>query len=780
MADTQEEIIIIEEGETQSEGSPNEPKPGETSDEAAARKKKRIVIGAAALLLALAGGGGYVLFSSHEAPAASGKTAINEAHATPKEEIIEPSELEKMIDKANTLYANGETAEALKLYQKIALYSEAISQYNLGVIQLKEGKYSQALDNFKRSIASSENRCVSAINAAVCSLHLKREKDFNYYIDLALAYLPQETNSPLYSYYYTLIHYYKGHYPEALSALKHPTSEEYLTTQNKLRAKISALYGNYPDAIQALENPLQEEDSFSLGLLYANTGDLRNAKKYLSDAMMQNPEPIQESLALAFVNLKMGLQEEAAGLIRKTTQAYPDKVYTPYPIRVFLKPSLFEPDAAQSIYRSQKHGAKSKNFQTVFYFAPYKIFNASQAVNYIQKGNASIYVDNMEGAKSYLENSTRLSIIDHGIALAIQKALDFRIRDANAQFNALLKNNPKHSILHYNLGLTYAQMGDFPKAYEHFLRSYHLDADNYLSGIFALMSSDLIGRHNAKLSSILKENLSKEPATEEFELYRTVLEIAQNNFPGASKWLDNRYKERPFYVGLKTLIALENADDDEAKKSSEKLIKMQPADMLPHLLYIDAHFKRQKPKAFASSAINYLKTKNLRYDDLYYGPQITRDHAVTMSVMTGQLAPMIERLKRQLQTTGGNTVDITGALAQAYLFNRQFEESYALYNQLVDTHKIKDGQTLFLGACASIGAEHYENAIALLELSKLTNPAFAETRYALGLLYLQAQNNAAGAGQLSRLGNNGFVSRYFDFAIDTDKLANEPHKYHAL
>ena len=347
MADTQEEIIIIEEGETQSEGSPNEPKPGEASDEAAARKKKRIVIGAAALLLALAGGGGYVLFSSHEAPAASGKTAINEAHATPKEEIIEPSELEKMIDKANTLYANGETAEALKLYQKIALYSEAISQYNLGVIQLKEGKYSQALDNFKRSIASSENRCVSAINAAVCSLHLKREKDFNYYIDLALAYLPQETNSPLYSYYYTLIHYYKGHYPEALSALKHPTSEEYLTTQNKLRAKISALYGNYPDAIQALENPLQEEDSFSLGLLYANTGDLRNAKKYLSDAMMQNPEPIQESLALAFVNLKMGLQEEAAGLIRKTTQAYPDQVYTPYPIRVFLKPSLFEPDAAR-------------------------------------------------------------------------------------------------------------------------------------------------------------------------------------------------------------------------------------------------------------------------------------------------------------------------------------------------------------------------------------------------------------------------------------------------
>lgn len=780
MAETQEEIIIIEEIDTTgSEDSSSDQTNGSAKDDS---RKKRLILGAAAfLMLALAGTGTYVmLFPPHEAAATAPEAETIQSSREPKEEIIEPSELEKMINKANTLYANGETAEALKLYEKIALYSEAVSQYNLGVIQLKEGNYKTALENFKRSIANSENRCVSAINAAVCSLHLKREKDFNYYIDLAAAYLPQESTSPLYSYYYTLINYYKGHYLEALSALKHPTSEEYLITQNKLRAKIDSLYGNYADAIDALEHPLQEEDSFSLGLLHANTGDLATAKKYLADAVMQNPEPVQEKLALAFVNIKTGMHEDASALIKDVTHAYPDKVYTPYPIRVFLKPSLFNPDDVQRFYRSQRHAARSKNYQTVFYFAPYKIFNAAQTINYIRKGNANIYIDDVDGAKAYLEKSSDLSIIDHGIALAIQKALDFRLRDANRQLNDLLKNNPKHSILHYNLALTYAQLGDFPKAYEHFLRSYHLDADNYLSGIFALMSSDLIGKHNAKLSSILKENLSKEPVSEEFELYRTVLDIAHNNFPSAGKWVGNKYKERPFYLGLKVLIASETADDNEAKKASERLIKMQPGDMLPHLMYIDTHFKQQKPKAFAGSAINYLKQQRFRYDDLYFGPQITRERAIMMSVMTGQLTPMIERLKMQLQTTAGDTVDVNGALAQAYLYNRQFEEAYTLYNQLIDTHKIKDGQTLFLGACASIGAEHYQNAIALLELSKLKNPALAETRYALGMLYLQIQNNAAAAGQLNRLGNNGFVSRYFDFAIDTDKLANEPHKYHAL
>ena len=170
-----------------------------------------------------------------------------------------------MIQKANYLYSNGNPTEALKLYEKIALYSEAISQYNLGVAQLKEGEYKGALENFKRSISNSENQCVSAINAAVCCLYLGRENDFNTYMDMAQSYLPQESSSPMYSYYYALINYYKGRYLEALSALKHPTTTEYQGTQNKLLAKISAMFGSYKDAINILENPIQEEDFFFAG-----------------------------------------------------------------------------------------------------------------------------------------------------------------------------------------------------------------------------------------------------------------------------------------------------------------------------------------------------------------------------------------------------------------------------------------------------------------------------------------------------------------------------------
>ncbi len=783
MAEEQEEIIIIEESDAAGVEKTTEAVSEPLNEKSSLLKnKKLIIIVAGALVFLLAIGGGLIfVFSGHsEEPIKPHEKLILHKPHKPQEVIIEPSELENMIQKANYLYSNGNPTEALKLYEKIALYSEAISQYNLGVTQLKEGEYKGALENFKRSISNSENQCVSAINAAVCCLYLGRENDFNAYMDMAQSYLPQESNSPMYSYYYAVINYYKGRYLEALSALKHPTTTEYQGTQNKLLAKISSMFGSYKDAINILENSAQEEDYFSLGLMYANTGNLDLAKKYLADAVIQNKQPIQEHLALAFVNLKSGFQEEAANLIKQTTDSYPDQVYTPYPIRVFLKSSLFSPDDVQHIYRNSNSDGHLKMYQTIFYFAPYKIYNANQTLNDIRKGNANIYIDDIASAKEYLQKSTKASSIDYGIAVAIQKALKFRLRDANKQLLELLKNNPQHSILHYNLALTYAQLGDFSNAYDHFLRSYHLDAHNYMSGIFAIMSSELIGKNNPKLNSILRDNLAQESVSEEFQLYRTLHDITQNNIPSAAKWLDNKYKERPLYLAMNTIIASEFGKNDIVRKSSERLIQLQPNDILPHLIYLDTHFQDQKTKAFATTAINYLKKQTFHYDDLDFGPKITRDRAILMAMMTGQLTPFIQRLENRLQTTTDHTTDILNALAQAYFYNQDFEKSYTIYNQLIDTHHIKDENTLFMGACASIGAEHYENAIALLQLSKLKNPNFAESRYALGLLYLQIRNNPGAVAQFNKMGNTGFISRYFDFGIDTDKLVSEPKKYHPL
>ncbi len=780
MADATEDIIIIEDSDVATlHDDTSEDNKSDIIDEDA-KKKKIIIFGGLAIAIVL-----IILIvvllilksSKTKAP-----VNINNIEKKLQEKNIKPikrSKLENIIAKANYLYSSGSKEEALFLYEKIALYSEAISNYNLGVAQLKDKQYQTALTTFQKAIKNDEKRCVSAINAAVCSLHLHDNKSFKYYIDLAYAYLPTEVNSPLYSYYYTLINYYKKNYYEALSALKNPTSKEYPQVQKHLTAKISALFDNNYDAIEAMEKKISKKDSFSIGLLYANVGDLTLAARYFEEAILHNIEPLKSQLALGFVYLKSGRVAEGAKKIDNITDMYGEEVYKPYPIKVNLKDSLFEPFQAQEQYRNKIYDSKMLNYQKIFYFSPYKIFNADQTISYIRKGNANMSIDDINSAKKYLKKSASSSNVNLGITNAIKKALRFRIREANTELQKLAKIQPKHSILQYNLALTYAQLGDMVNAHKHFLKSYYLDAKNYLSGVYAIMTSQLIHKQNKKLLSIYKDSLLEEQKTEEIDLYTTLLHFSQNNIIATAEWLNNDYKPRPLYLALDTIIALKLNRPKKAKKFSQKLTILLPKEILPHLMNMDAIFYDTKSKDYAKEVIKYLKHQKFHFNDLYFGPYITRYLYIKENLITGKLYFLRQQLKRKLESTQESTSELISSLALASLYDKAFEESYTLFNQLIDENKIRDARTLFLGAVASTAAGHHENAIALLELAKMKDKNMIEARYALGLLYLQVKNNKGAVIQLEKVGDNGFNSEFFNFKIDNDKLLFEkqhPHK----
>ena len=773
MAEPAEDIIIIEESDAADVSSSSD----DTSDKSQTSGFKKfqipIIIGALvvlALLVALL----ISLFLLEEDPIESLQTNKIEERLDEKTvKKIEPTQLENMIAKANYLYTSGSKQEALVLYEKIAHYSEAISLYNLGVAQLKDKQYSTAFDTFKRAIRNNEKICVSAINAAVCALHLEDQKSFEYYIDLAYAYLPYELKSPLYSFYYALINYYKHNYYEALSALSNPTSQEYAKIQNNLLSRINALHNNNYAAIEAMENVQNDNNSFSLGLLYARVGDLTLAIKHLEDAILKNIQPIKAQVALGLINLKAGRIQNASKEINNVTDMFGEDVYKPYPIKVKLKDSLFDTQKAQNRYRNITSKSKLVQYQKLFYFSPYKVFNADQTISYIRKGNANIYIDNVDSAQEYLQRGVSTSGVNKGITVAIKKALNFRIREANELLKELAKKQPKHSILHYNLALTYAQLGDMQSAHTHFLRSYHLDAKNYLSGIYALMSAQLIYKENKKMNSFLTEAIAHEEESEEIHFYKTLLHISQSNYFGSNDWLERDYKERPIYLAMDVIIGSYLQNNSLAQKAAKRLTLLLPQDILPHLMHIDTHLNTLSDKEYAYEALNYLNEQNFTYEDLYYGPQITRYLYTQQSLITGRLFYLTEQLKEKLAETTEYTHEIVDALALASLYNQKYEESYTLYNHLIDTLKVRDARTLFLGAVASTAANHPENAIALLELSKLKDSEFLESRYALGLLYLQVKNNKGAAIQLSRIEENSFNSEFFNFDIDLDLLLFE-------
>jgi len=770
MAEPTEDIIIIEESDAAELSEQSDSVLQDKSQKQAPVSKKMLLIfGIAFFFILLIIVLSVFLFSEDPQPIQKLDKIEEKLEEQPKT-TIEPTKLENMIAKANYLYSSGSKAEALQLYEQIAHYSEAISLYNLGVAQLKEKQYQSAFDTFRRAIKNNEKVCVSALNASVCALHLGDDKSFRYYIDLAYAFLPHELQSPLYSYYYALINYYKENYYETLIALNNPTSQEYERTHNVLLSKINAMYGNNYGAIEALEKVQKSSDALSLGLLYARVGDLTLSKKYLEDAIMHNIEPIKAQIALGLIQLKSGQIQAAAKQIENATDMFGEEVYKHYPIKVKLKESLFDPKKAQKRYRDLTNNSPSIRYQKLFYFSPYKVFNANQTISYIRKGNANIFIDNIDSAKDYLQRSVSASGVNKGIAVAIQEALRFHLRKANKILQDLAKQQPKHSILHYNLALTYAQLGNMKDAHEHFLRSYHLDAKNYLSGVYAVMTSQLVSQENDKMKSFLKDALALEEDSEEIILYKTLLNIAEKNYFATTDWLNRDYKQRPLYLVMDLLIAEYLNDASKTLEATSQLSNLLPNDILPQLMYANSKFSDLSEQKYAYETIHYMQSQDFSFEDLYFGPQITRYLYTQYALITGQLYPLITQLKEKLATTSDETHEMIDALALANLYHQEFEESYTLYNQLIDTLKVQDARTLFLGAVASTAAEHHGNAIALLELAKLKDSQFLESRYALGLLYLQVKNNKGAAIQFARVHKEGFNSEYFNFDIDLDLL----------
>jgi Flp pilus assembly protein TadD len=769
----EEEIIIIEDSDAAyDDTASHEP----ILDEGFSSKKPLVIIAIAAFLILLVAIISFFLPSSSKDSDMASIKNIEDRLKKQRIAPVKPSKIDKMIAKADHLYSTGSKSEALSLYEKIAHFSEAVSAYNLGVAQLKDKQYEVALKTFQKAIQNNEKRCVSAINAAVCSIHLKNEKNFKYYIDLAYAYLPQERHSPLYSYYYTLINYYNGNYLEALSALTNPTSSEYIKVQNNLSAKINALFDNDYNAIENMEENQNFTDDFSLGLLYARVGDLTLAKRYFQNSITKNIEPIKSQIALGYINLKAGQVIDGAREIENATDMFGEKAYLPYPIRVKLKESLFDIKKAQKRYREVANTSREINYQKLFYFSPYKIFNANQTISYIRKGNASIFIDNINSAKTYLKKGASSSNVNIGIVKAIQKALSFKIREANTMLQKLVKIQPRHSILHYNLALTYAQMGNMPNAHKHFLRSYNLDAKNYLSAVYAIMTSQLVNKENKKLLSMVKDSLSNEKFNEKIDLYKTLLFISQDNILATADWLHKEYKQRPLYLAMDTIIAIKQGNLELAKKTSQKLTILLPNEILPHLMHIDTSYNNLSPNKYADKVMNYLKVQKFNFDDLYFGPFVTRYLYIQQNLITGKLFFLRKQLKQVLESTTEQTHELTSTLALASLYDGAYEESYSLYNNLIDNLKVRDSYTLFLGAVASTAANHHANAIALLELSKMKDSNFLESRYALGLLYLEIKNNKGAVVQLSRVDKNNFSSEFFNFDIDVDKLLFEKNQ----
>ncbi|WP_349688560.1 motility protein PflB [Campylobacter coli] len=670
-----------------------------------------------------------------------------------------------MIQKANALYLKGEVEQALKVYEQIAVYNESLSNYNLGVSQMNEGKFDEAFDSFKKAIANGENQSVAAINAAVCALKLNDKEKFKYYIDLAQVYLPKEGKSKLYDYYLALINYYKGYYPEALQMLQRVNSEPYTDVAKYLSAKIYAKMDFDAKSVQQLNTQVSFEPSLSLGLLYARMGEYDKAKIALNTAMKIERDFNQSLSALTLVDIKTGDFQDMLLRLQDTYRNDEDKykILDRYKIKVRLNKELFNIAIAQRNFSNDILKKQKDQFDLLFYFAPYQVFDSKQASLYIKKANITNFVDDSSDGQSYLARSQALSSTNVKISNIINDALNQKLRLANKEFQALLEDYPEHSILQYNLALTYAQMQNYELAYKHFSSSYHLNPKNYLAGAFAMFCGKLSDNDTTKLYHEILDNIAAD-SNFKANMQKNMLFLANGDYISMLPYLDENGQKTPLNLIFETIIAKNNNLNNQVDVRIAKLRSELPQDIVANILYFNSLNSNLNIKEYAQNAQIHFKNLQVDYRSVFGGSNIARELYVNLMHIAGLLNLERQKFKTLINTSKVKDEGMIQTLAYLDIFAQQYEESYALYNTLIDEYGAKDSRTLFLASVAAVGANNPNSAIALLQLSKLTDKNNKESKVALGLLYQEVGNYEAAMTQYRTLPND-FKSEFFTFDI---------------
>lgn len=688
---------------------------------------------------------------------------------------INNKSLDDMIKKANILYNSGNKVEALSIFDNIATFSRSIANYNLGVIKLKEKSYDEAIKSFSQSISAGENISVSAVNAMVSGYHLGKKELYKKYLEITSSYLPNSSKEPFYSYLYALTQYYNDYYFEALSPLLNPNSQSFVEQNHRLASKIFLALNDDYSALGHLQEIATNKDNKALGLLYARVGEYSKAKSQLYEYLNTHQDDLEARLALQIIDLKLGNFSGAAAEIDAigSNQELNKKALHIYPIKVVLKPSFFDVGLAQEEFWNRSFEIQEKiSYKVLFYYAPYRVFDVDEAIKIIKEGGVFSQGPSIEQAKDMFVRSETISTINKKITKALIELNKNNIRDALKYLLSSAKANPNHAVLHYNLGLIYAQMGNFEQAYFHFMRAYHLNSYDIASGLFAIIAGKFIYQDTSRTFHQISrdfENIPFESQTQKKFLF-SLIGYLNNNIDDGLDWIEEAENKLPIYYALRSAYGIRNKDKNTLLRAFSSLKSLYSRDAASNILYELVRNYDTNYKQVALRLHNLLLSNKIDLSSVYYGPAFTRELYVFIGFITGSLQNQEKALEEKLIAQTDTPNGILQAIALVSIYQHKFEKAYTIYNTLIEDLGEADSYTKFLGAVAAIGADHHENAVLLLQLSKMDSPSNYESRYVLGLLYQGAGNFGAAASHYNYISTTDFKSEFFDFVIDTDKL----------
>lgn len=687
---------------------------------------------------------------------------------------VDDTELGDMIKKANLFYEQGDKTEALNLFEHISIFSQSLASYNLGVIKLKEGQYDKAIASFDNAINAGEDVAVSALNAAYAAHKLNRLDLMDYYLGISYSHLHQISHQPLYSYLYSLIDIYRGFYFEGFSSLLNPNSQSYDEQNSKLASRLFVVFDDDFNALQSLKKSYDKRDNLAIALLHSRLGEYKQARQYLYEYLGSYPDDFDALMALQLVEIKLGNFRESAMVINRAIQKNENALNT-YPIRIKLKESLFDINVAQENFWNRRFEHENiLSYKILYYYAPMRVFDAKGALENIQDSSLSAKVRNVQIAKSSLSEGGSLSKVNQQIIFALREFGDNNLRKAKEIMNQALTMYPNHSILHYNIALIHAQMGDYDNAYQHFLRAYHLDSNDVLSGLFAVIAGKLTYRNTDRIVNSISadfEDIAFEDSTHK-EFLLCFLRYLNNVPIDSFAFIEQSRQKKPIFYALQSVYALMQDNQELARESFGKLKELFPNDAVSNIMAELTKFYKQDLKEVALELNEIYKKGDIDMNSVYFGPNLARELYIYTAFVTGALQSIEPEIEAKFLSQESDSSGILQVLGLLNIYTHEYEKALVYYNTLIDEYKEDDSATKFLGAVAALGAGRHENAIALLQIAKIESDSNLESRFALGLLYQEAKNFKAAGDHYNKIATQNFVSEYFDFEIDSSEMLN--------
>jgi tetratricopeptide (TPR) repeat protein len=672
------------------------------------------------------------------------------------------SDVERLIEKAKLLYDSGDKENALKLYGEIAMFNEAISSYNLGIAKMGENEYKSAIDYFKISLKNGDNEFPAAINAAVCAIKLSDSATREHFLSLAQSVLPKYVSSPLYSYYYMLLQYYRGNYFETLASINTRTSNYFDKEAFAIAPRIYLLLDDNAKTLEYLTKA-KSKDFLAQGLLLARDGRYIDAELALVNVQRQGGDQLKASMALALIYLKTGACVTATNAISEATSIDEMNATKAYPIKVFIRDGAFDSDAVQKkLAESYLYETRNLN-ALMFYFAPYKIFNPDKTISSIKKGQAGIIIDDASNGADYLVSAAKSSRANAGMVRGIEYALNGRIALANKAFKELEKTFPSHAVLLYNLALTYAQLGDTRLANKYFTKAYNLDQRNPEAGLFAIVTAKSLGINYDKFVTPLEEEMSAIKASginnDLAMLYNYTFETTS----GLSEWLGVEKKSH-FSLMLAVLLTSKADRRAQATTFAKQLSSQLPNDLVAGAVLAHVENNGKDVKVFAKKIQSMLLRGSYDKSAIFYGPDIAYKTYIHLARISGLVYKAEMTLDEKLRTENYDRIQLLKAWAMTKLYMKKFDESFNGFSEVIFKNDNLNPDLLSLAGAAAIGSGRTADAISFFELSKISEKVNPESLYTLGLLYQEAGNLRAASAQYKQI-NDMFTSEFFDFNV---------------